>query len=120
MTPGTYIKLRREAAGLSIAAVMAVLAGGGLLSAPMEELEADQAVPTGMDAALLFYAFPIDDMLLARLKAGEPVQMCRECGCSEGFECYEQHLIGTCWLPPRGETCSGCILGVFEHEAIAA
>jgi len=106
MTPGSYIRMRREAAGLSIGDVMAMLAGGGLLSAPLEDIEADRAVPTGMDAALLSYAFRVDDFTIARLKDGEPVQVCSSCGCSEGFAC-DSGEFGRCWLPTTG-TCSVC------------
>lgn len=106
MTPGQYIRLRREAAGLSIGDVMAVLAGGGLLSAPLEDIERDQAAPSGMDAALLAWAYGLDDMIIARLKDGEPVQLCAACGCSTGFECDHEHF-GKCHLPGSG-VCSNC------------
>jgi hypothetical protein len=105
MTPGAYIRRRREAAGLSIGDVMAVLAGGGVLSAPLEEIEADRARPSGMDAALLAYAFRLDDMTVARLKDGEPVQLCTSCGCSEGYECDHEHF-GRCEL--IRDRCSVC------------
>lgn len=106
MTPGQYIRMRREAAGLSIGDVMAVLAGGGVLSSPLEEIESDQATPTFLDAALLAFAFRIDDMIVARLKDGEPVQLCIACGCSTGFECDHEHY-GRCSLPATG-VCSNC------------
>lgn len=109
MTPGAYIRTRREAAGLSIGDVLAVLAGGGVLSAPLEEIEADLVAPSGMDAALLAYAFRLDDMIVARLKDGEPVQLCPSCGCSHGFECDHEQF-GRCSLPPWGGECSGCEL----------
>lgn len=108
MTPGSYIRTRREAAGLSVAAVMAVLAGGGLLSAPLEDIEADRAEPTGLDAALLSYAFAIDDFIVARIKDGEPVQICERCGCSEGYECQSGDW-GRCSLAAR-TTCSTCAM----------
>ena len=106
MTPGHYIRIRREAAGLSIGDVMAVLAGGGVLSAPLADIEADLVKPSGMDAALLAWAFRLDDMIIARLKDGEPVQLCEACGCSEGFECDHEHF-GACRLGPNG-LCSNC------------
>lgn len=106
MTPGQYIKLRREAAHMTIADVMAVLADGGLLSAPLDEMERDLVAPSGMDAALLAWAYGIDDMILARMKDNEPVQLCTACGCSEGFECEHEHF-GRCSLLPSG-VCSNC------------
>jgi len=105
VTPGRYIRMRRQAAGLSIGDVLAVLAGGGVLSAPLEDIERDLAPATGMDAALLSYAFSLDDMIVARLRDGEPVQVCRSCGCSEGYQCQDEHF-GRCWLV-AGE-CSVC------------
>ena len=105
MTPGEYIRLRREAAGLSIGDVMALLGGGGMLSAPIDEIERGIAQPTGFDGALLAWAIPIDDRLLDRLKHGEPVQLCAGCGCSHGHECRHGDF-GTCTLD--GALCSVC------------
>lgn len=117
MSPGQYIKLRREAAGMSIGDVMAVLSDGGLLSAPLAEIEADQVAPSGMDAALLAWAFQIDDMIIARMKDGEPVQLCVVCGCSEGYECDHEHF-GRCSLPASG-VCSNCGWGRRLEERAA-
>lgn len=136
MTPGLYIRLRREAAGLSIGDVMAVL-GKAMLSAPLAEIEAGLAMPTGMDAALLAWAFEIDDMLIAAMKDGEAVRVCQSCGCSEGRECEEEapppafgrspspgnpgaERRRLCWLP-AGDTlpsvCSGCAVATMERAA---
>lgn len=118
MTPGSYIRQRREAAGLSMGDVLAVLGGGGVLSAALEDIEADREPATGMDAALLAWAFAIDDMVIARLKAGEPVQVCRECGCSFGFEC-DHPQFGTCTLGPMA-LCSGCAVEAQVHLRVVA
>lgn len=118
MTPGRYIQLRRVKAGLSIAQVEALLAGGGVLSAPLAMIEADWAVPTGMDAALLNWVCGVDDLTIARLKAGEPVQVCSRCGCSYGYECEDQHL-GRCTLEIGRATCTGCELQTKVEQRMA-
>lgn len=110
MTPGAYIRKRREAAGMSVADVEAVLAGGGLLSAPLAEMEAGTSPPVGMDAALLSFAFEIDDIAVARLVDGEPVALCAACGCGGSVRCEHEHW-GLCASPlAPGTLCGACDL----------
>lgn len=109
MTPGTYIRLRREAAGLSIEQAEAAIAAG-MLSAPLAELEADTAMPRGMDGAVLSYAFAIDDMVLAALCAdqggGDQVRICRECGCSRNDPCEPRTGLFCAWA--EADLCTAC------------
>lgn len=91
---------------MSVGQVMAVLAGGGLLSAPLESLESGADVPTGMDVALLSYAFPIDDMVAIALREGEPVEVCAKCGCSRAVPCVDRH--GLACIRTDAGRCSGC------------
>lgn len=120
MTPATYIRLRREAAGMTIAEVEAVLAGGGLLSAPLASLEAGTRVRAGMDAALLSFAFELDDMALAALIDGESVALCPGCACGGSTACEHEHF-GRCTPPSAGAgLCSVCELETRSREAMAA
>lgn len=73
MTPGTYLRKRREAAGVT---------GEGIGFA-VDEVEVDGATITlehliGYEAAGVSF----DRDILIDLVAGEPAQVCRVCGCS--------------------------------------
>lgn len=105
MTPGAYIRLRREAAGMSIEQVE-VVTPAGMLSAPLAELEAGTAMPQGIDGAVLSHAFPIDDMAIAALVDGEPVRICRECGCSQRDPCEQRVDIFCGWA--EADLCTAC------------
>lgn len=117
MTPGRYLKLRRQAAGISIGDAMAVIGGGALLSAPLAEIEAEEAMPTAMDGALLAWAFALDAIVLSLLVDGEPVRVCESCGCSQADPCEPRVGLFCHWV--AADLCSGC-RGLPAAMAVAA
>ena len=98
MSPGTYLRKRREAADLSVDDVAAMLPTEPRTAALsraewLRRIEAD-VVPIGNDvAAALRYAFAFDASVLRRLEdlrtspgLPEP-RLCRICACSEYDAC---------------------------------
>lgn len=113
ISPGTYLRLRREASGQSIEDVASLIA----TTPPMDEhgraewlrlIERDEAPIGAHVAATLQYAFPFSWRVLrdlgeihAAISARAP-RLCRKCACSEFDPCD----------PPCGwagpELCTSC------------
>lgn len=127
MKPGTYIKKRREAAGLSLGEVARQLAAMQFgivrldranLLAELEHIEADEAGLTLAQAQVLRNVFSLDvgvyDQLLDRHLAAKDArealplpQICRGCGCSFFDACVPTTLDEAChWAAP--DLCSAC------------
>jgi hypothetical protein len=112
MTPGHYVTLRREAAGLSLADAQrrldgAIVAWSRHKPEPvpadlpgLRDYEADQAFAGVRVLTLLsLYVFPIDPTVYRTLAIGGAPDICRLCGCSQHDAC----LLGerTCaWAAP--------------------
>lgn len=138
MSPGTYLRKRRESADLlieDVAAMMATTPHTSELSRVewLRRIEAD-VLPIGEDVIeALRYAFAFDATVLRRLEdlrtspgLPEP-RVCRICACSELDPCHLNSIVGlgTCaWVeedrcsacPPDGE--AGAV--ALEPEARAA
>jgi len=113
MTPGTYLRKRREAAGLELADVALMLPTEPHMDALgraewLRQIEADQA-PIGINViAALRYAFAFDASVLQRLgdirmkpSLAAP-RICRVCACSQHDAC-----VGGCaWVDV--DLCSSC------------
>jgi hypothetical protein len=95
VTPGAYLKLRREAADVSEAEAFAVVPS-------IREIEANQASLTITDLVKLEALFSFDARVLLDLAAEFPAEICRECGCSEADPCEPP-----CWWAAP-ELCSAC------------
>lgn len=126
MTPGTYLRLRREAAGLSIVDVAARLSTEPRWA---EHLRAEWIGLIEAGASSSFHtvvalgrAFPFDlHVLEALVKAdlgipGAPflMQICRTCGCTQDDACA-----GGCWWA-EPDLCSSCVDPVAAVDAIHA
>lgn len=118
MTPGTYIKLRRTAAHLSIADVAAQIATEPRIAEHaraewIELIEAD-AVPAAFSTIVaLGRTFSFDIEVLAYLEAiaqgatFPPPAICRICGCTDHDPCDDGFGDGCAWAEP--DLCSVCV-----------
>ena len=106
MTPGEYIRRRREARGLSAdvveASCIAIGAsyGGGGLDVPLFAIEGDAGDMISLrDATLLSEAIDFDLAVFGALTAGGPPPICRVCACSEFDPCEDPDMFSTCsWV----------------------
>lgn len=84
ITPGVYLRKRREAVGWSLEPAQARLTG---LSCSLADIEADRVALTIHDANVIGNFLDVDHDVLADLVAGRPVRLCRICACSEFNPC---------------------------------
>lgn len=103
ITPGAYLRLRRQAAGL--------MAG----ELPLDELsvvaiEGDHRPPTDIELNALAWSFRFDLVVLGGLARGIISRLCRVCGCSEYDACIEQISVRAsapcAWV--EADLCSAC------------
>ncbi|CAN5370590.1 hypothetical protein BH10PSE14_BH10PSE14_04620 [soil metagenome] len=115
-TPGAWLKLRRQAARLSIADVAAMTAteprvAEHVRAGWLDLIEADAMPASFATIVALRHAYPFDLHVLEQLVAislGAPLpapRLCRICGCSEHDPC-EVAGAGCWWV--RGDVCSAC------------
>lgn len=106
MTPGTYLRLRREARGLTIDEVFQeISSGGGALRHDLAAIEADAEPLLIADAKHLDRAIDFDITVLASLAIGEKVGVCRVCACSDCDPCDE-----ICsWTNDAEDLCDNCV-----------
>lgn len=131
ITPGTYLRLRREAAGLSIEDVAGVIGTDPHMDALgragwLRLVEADET-PIGTNVIdTLRNVFRFDQVVLmdladiARGAAGVPEpRLCRICACSEDDACIDPmtHL-GCAWV--AADLCSACIAPTPSAASAAA
>lgn len=130
ITPGTYLRLRREAAGLSIEDVAGVIATVPHMDALgragwLRLVEADET-PIGADVIdTLRNVFRFDQVVLMDLDdiaRGATVvpapRLCRLCACSENDACIDPVThIGCAWV--AAELCSACALPPAAPAAAA-
>lgn len=117
MTPGRYVQLRREAAGLSIEDAAARIGtepsvDGQTRAEMLIAIEAGDQPLTDDVARALHPVFPFDSVVLATLcaiDAGRSVvapAICRQCGCSEWDGCILPVRRVCSWSEP--DLCSAC------------
>jgi len=127
-TPGAYIKMRRCAAGFSVADVAARLQAEPHIDERgrvewLELIEADAQPCALATIVALRRIFPFDlDVLVAleRIAQGStetPPMICRICGCSELDACDEGFGHGCAWVEPG--LCS-CCTGRAKNDALEA
>lgn len=98
MTPGRYLRMRREAAGMAIDCLV-------LSPDTIAAIESDVRAPTDMELTALGWAFPFDESVLAALTRGVVPSLCRICACGELDACLTSR--GYCrWV--EGDLCSAC------------
>ena len=103
MTPGRYLRLRRQAAGLGLDDL--ALPGLSVLA-----IERDARAPTDIEVQALTWSFRFSLTVLVSIARGVIPQICRECGCSEFDACDDGGGLGCRW--DRG----GPLLGVRGGE----
>jgi hypothetical protein len=101
MTPGEYLRKRREAAGVGLAEAEAAVP-----IASVAAIEADEFSVTIHAAACLARLFSFDVQVLLEIAAGMPVEICSECGCTELDPCDPP-----CWWTAP-DLCSACADGL--------
>jgi hypothetical protein len=121
MTPGTYLRKRRQAAGLSIDQVVSKLAAQSrlatasftassyLLKQALIRIEGDAHVLTPSHCAIVARAFPFSISVYGDLarRTAFSIRICRQCACSAGDHCIvdgEQCF----WSRTEGDLCSAC------------
>lgn len=117
MSPGEYIRRRREAAGRSLREVALLLTtdfnAAGAMEIALGRVERDEYHPTAILMHQLTHAFPFDVYVYDRLVSyrigtieGQHPQLCRSCACSFNDACVDP-LGGPChWVEP--DLCSRC------------
>lgn len=121
ITPGNYLRKRREAAGLSSADVAAMIVTEPRLPEHdliywLDRIEADVVPATFRTITCLRCCFMFDIEVLEALvaiqlaPAGTPVypppRLCRECACSERDACGGDDGFGCSWA--ADDLCSAC------------
>ncbi len=118
MTPGDYLRLRREAAGLSIEDVAARIETAPHVphrdrAAWLKAIENGIAPLSNGSAILLRFMFRFDPVVLDTLAArvsGYEVEVpaiCRLCGCSE-FDACGTARAPCAWADEAKSVCDGC------------
>lgn len=129
MTPGTYLKLRREAAGISITDVAGMVTTDPRYGeidkvAWIQRLEADVAEmsPDVIIAMSKLFRFSRTVVLqLVTLRSygpgsGVEPRICHLCGCTEHDACLDQTTgHGCAWSGP--DTCTSCTGKDLPHAA---
>ncbi|MFD1103691.1 helix-turn-helix domain-containing protein [Sphingobium olei] len=129
MTPGTYLKLRRVAAGLTLMDVAAMVSTNPRYGeidkvAWIDRIERDIAALSPDVIATLADAFRFSRQVLLRLitlrsygpDAGEEPRICHLCGCTEHDACLDQATgHGCAWSGP--DTCTSCTGKDLPHAA---
>lgn len=100
ITPGTYLQLRRIAAGIAPDAL-------AISQDAVEAIEADVRAPTDIELQAMAWAFHFDDVVLIGLARGILSRLCRACGCSEFDPCVDDVCGLTCRWVER-DLCSAC------------
>lgn len=114
MTPGRYVQLRREAAGLSVLDVVMLIvpdeARWPLTAMYTTAIEMGFATPSHSEIHGLREAFRFDPYVLRQLIAGiDPAPaICRVCGWSDLDPCDDE-VHGPCaWATVEHDLCSSC------------
>lgn len=126
MSPGAYLRRRREAGGWSLDALALVTETTPPVSSRSRQellalIEADEQPVTGDVVDTLADAFRLDRHVLIQLvalhagAAIEPPRLCRRCACSWNGPCADASGAGCAWSTEDGDLCTSCI--VAEAEA---
>ena len=121
MTPGAYLRRRREAAGLSIEEVATLMASPSGVSshafdaATVGMIERDQLVPPIELLARVASAVRLDRYTFILLGFGRAAEICRDCGCSALDACIDEHSGEHCAWADRGPAADGTRLCTTCH-----
>lgn len=133
MTPGRYIELRREAAGLSLEDLALRIETDVPVSARSRAellglMESDTAVisadvVTALRDLRAMGAFDFDPYILWQLVAIHagaeinPPEVCATCGCSWMDPCLTEHGRACCWANHQADLCSACANGPLLNRS---
>lgn len=129
MTPGTYLKLRRVAAGLTIMDVAAMVSTNPRYGeidkvAWIDRIERDIAALSPDVIATLSDAFRFSRQVLLKLitlrsygpDAGEEPRICHLCGCTDLDACRDEQAQRNCaWS--GADSCTACTEKDLPHAA---
>jgi len=99
VTPGQYLRLRREAAGIAIDAL-------AIDETIVAAIENGERAPTDIQLQALTWSFPFSIATLLRLACNLEVRACLGCGCTEWDPCVEADGRACCWV--ELDFCSSC------------
>lgn len=115
ITAGGYLKLRREAARLSVeqAAAAATNARPGsdirLVTALVHSAEEDRFALNETQLQQLRTAYPFDPFIYECLRDGVPAgRICARCGCSWNDACMDDHHQPCSWVSAASNLCTHC------------
>lgn len=116
MTPGSYIRKRRQARGLTHLDVCQ--ASDNFVVNDLREIEQDKTRPKSSQCGELAIniGFPVE-ILQAIINKQEP-RVCRKCACSEHDPCVDEHDVPCHWV--EADLCSACADPVEEEDERAA
>ena len=122
MTPGNYLRLRREAAGLTMDDVV-------MLITPDERrwplalvltfaIELDEVVPSSSELEALRFAFPFDRYIFRQLvgRLDPKPEICGTCGCSALDACDDERAGPCAWATPAHDLCTACAASGASHQ----
>jgi transcriptional regulator with XRE-family HTH domain len=110
ITSGTYLRMRREAQGLTIEQVAQICMSDGVgmaaAVAAIEDAEADRNPFEGADLIRLLQAFSFAPSIYWQILEGLPFPpLCRVCACS-----WDDACVGRCaWTDPSHSLCTNCV-----------
>lgn len=115
LTPGAYMRLRREAAGLTLREAALLYAhtraGAGVAEMTLRDAEADVVLLGEPSLRRLQGAFHFDAYLYLALAGGDlPIpSICRSCGCTWAHACFSP-VYGPCaWANAEQTLCTACV-----------
>jgi hypothetical protein len=125
VTPGTYLRMRREAACLSIDDVaQRIVAPWGKLHLSARwiyEVEADRLAAEDASLQRLRTAFQFDPYIYRQLAAGLATPtLCRVCACSWMDACLDDREMPCSWVKSEPDLCTACVDKPAAAPAAAA
>ncbi len=127
LTPGAYLARRRQAAGLSIDDIAAMIATDPRLDqrarrAWLAQMEADLSPISIESVTALSHCFAFSRLVLQRLgnharepERFDPPRVCRACACSELDACLSTEGPACAWA--EDDLCTACALPVPRASA---
>lgn len=117
MTPGSYIRKRRQARRLSHLDIAD--STDDLTMGDMRDIEQDRTKPSSYQCGEIanIVGFPVH--ILQAILNGQNPRVCRKCACSEHDACLDEHDVPCHWV--EADLCSACADPVEEEdEKVAA